>query len=104
MPALKSISIGSYNMKNVRNFTIDGLESLQTLSVGVNSFLLNNVQRNDGEVRISNCPLLQSIIFESSSFEDYNVFRVNNVPSLDTIDMKGDNFRYTYSFDIDSNS
>ena len=96
------MSLGHYNMRNIRNFTIDGFESLQTLSVGENSFWLNSGARNDGECIISNCPELRSITFGRAAFGEYEIFRLQNLPYLQSVTLNGANFKYSSVFDIES--
>ena len=90
-------------MRNVRNFTIDGFESLQTLSVGENSFLLNSGARNDGECIISNCPALQEINFKQNALAEFNILRLRNLESLHTVILNLYNFRYGITFEMNSN-
>ena len=102
MPSLKTINIGRENMRNVRNFTINGFESLETLSVGSSSFWLNSGARNDGECIISNCPELISITFDESAFREYEIFRLQNLTNLQSVTLNGANFKYSSIFDIES--
>ena len=96
MPSLQSINIGQHNMIYVKNFLINGLESLQTLSIDYRSFY----SVSSGSCSISNCPLLSSIYLGGDVFEKYKYFVLQNVPSLQSITMSYDNFVSSTVFDI----
>ena len=54
---LKSITIGYFCFKNIREFVIDGLERLESVKIGEDCFRINNGtlwshERNDGVCRI----------------------------------------------------
>ena len=89
-------------MLNMRNFTINGFPSLQTLYVGAYSFWLSSGQRNDGECIISNCPELRSIAFGEAAFREFEIFRLQNLPYLQSVTLNGANFKYSSIFDIES--
>ena len=100
LPALKSIMIGDYCFVNVRVFELDGLCELESVVIGQQSFRIGSFERNDGSYRIVNSPKLKSIQIGYESFEDYHTFELNNLPSLQTIDISGWCFRYAPSFSL----
>ena len=97
---LKSIVIGDYCFGKVRVFDLDGLSELESVVIGKDSFRIGGYERNDGSYRIVNCPKLKSIQIGKESFSDYHSFELNNLPSLQTIDISGWCFRYAPSFSL----
>ena len=81
-------------------FELDGLDELESVEIGQDSFRISDKERNDGSYRIVNCPKLKSIQIGDTSFEDYHSFELNNLPSLQTIDISGWCFRYAPSFSL----
>ena len=55
--------------------------------IGGNSFSISDKERSDGDYRIVNCPKLKSIQIGYASFSDYHSFELNDLPSLDSIDI-----------------
>ena len=100
LPALKSIVIGSNCFGRVRSFELDGLDELESVVIGHESFRINLFERNDGSYRIVNCPKLKSIQIGYDSFRDYHSFELNNLPSLQSIDMGEWCFKYAPSFSL----
>ena len=84
---LKRIEIGNRCFGTVREFELNGLSELESVVIGHESFRINLFERNDGSYRIVNCPKLKSIEFFSRSCEDYHSFELNNLLSLQSIDM-----------------
>ena len=84
---LKSIDIGDNCFGKVRVFELDGLDELESVEIGKESFRIDNKERNDGSYRIVNCPRIKSIQIGHWSFSDYHSFEVNNLTSLQSIDI-----------------
>ena len=87
---LKSIEIGNDCFSNVDLFSIDGLNELKSLKIGINSFthLKSSFVGNDKSqsFSISNCDELESIEIGRYSFRYYSGgFEVRNLPKLVTI-------------------
>ena len=95
---LKRIVIGNGCFGKVRVFELDGLGELESVVIGQDSFRFGYYERIDGSYRIVNCPKLKSIQIGGNSFQDYRSFELNNLPSLQFIDMGDYCFRYTPSF------
>ena len=79
--------IGDECFGKVRVFELDGLSELESVVIGQRSFRISDDERNDGDYRIVNCSKLKSIQIGDWSFEDYNSFELNNLPSLQSIDI-----------------
>ena len=97
---LKRIEIGNNCFGKVRVFELDGLDELESVEIGQDSFRISDKERNDGDYRIVNCPKLKSIQIGDYSFGDYHSFELNNLPSLQSIDIGMDCFIYAPSFSL----
>ena len=102
LPRLKRIVIGKSCFGKVRVFELVGLNELESVVVGQDSFMISGNERNDGSYRIVNCPKLKSIQIGDYSFYDYHSFELNNLPSLQSIEMGEDSFFYTPSLSLTS--
>ena len=107
MPLLKRIIIGSKCFQHIRLFRLKGLESLETVSIGSNSFRIQGVwkvnkanilRQSDGLCSISNCPQLKSICFQDNCFCDFKSFELFNVDALETIEFGADCFWFANLF------
>ena len=86
---LKQIVIGDECFRSVRLLELDGLRELESVVIGWHCFSIIYVsgKRVDCVCRIVNCPNLKSIQIGDNSFSDYYSFELNNLPSLQVIDM-----------------
>ena len=91
---LKSINIGYNCFMNVREFVIDGLESLERVKIGELCFRISFYERNDGVCRITNCPNLRQLEIGDDSFEDFKSFELSNLNSIQSIKFGDNCFRY----------
>ena len=98
--SLKRIVIGNECFGKVRVFELDGLDELESVEIGQDSFRISDKERNDGDYRIVNCPKLKSIQIGYHSFYDYHSFELNNLPSLQSIDIGENCFYWTPSFSL----
>ena len=100
LPALKSIEIGNSCFGKVRVFELDGLNELESVVIGKESFMYSRYyERNDGSCRIVNCPQLKSIQIDTNTFWDYHSFELN-LPSLQSIDIGNMCFNYAPLFSL----
>ena len=97
---LKSIVIGDNCFGKVRVFELDGLSELESVVIGQKSFRIGSSERSDGSCRIVNCPKLKSIQIGYRSLEDYQSIELNNLPSLQSIDMGEQSFYWTPLFSL----
>ena len=97
---LNRIVIGDNCFGKVRVFDLDGLSELESVVIGQQSFKISSSERSDGDYRIVNCPKLKSIQICGGSFWDYHSFELNNLPSLQSIDMGGYCFNWAPSFSL----
>ena len=82
---LKRIEIGNKCFKYVREFVIDGLESLESVIIGEDCFRIGREERDDGICRIANCPNLRQLEIGDESFRYFKSFELSNVKSLQSI-------------------
>ena len=83
---LISITIGNGCFKNVCEFVIDGLESLESVKIGEGCFRISFWnERNDGVCRITNCPNLRQLEIGSGSFRDFQSFKLSNLNSIQSV-------------------
>ena len=91
---LKRIEIGNQCFENVREFVIDGLESLESVKIGEKCFRIDNKRRDDGVCRITNCPNLRQLEIGDRSFIDFKSFELSNLNSLQSIEFGYRCFEY----------
>ena len=89
LPSLQSISIGNNCFGKVRVFELDGLSELESVVIGEWSFRIDDKERIDGSYRVANCPKLKFIQIGDGSFMDYHSFELNNLPTLQSVDIDG---------------
>ena len=107
MHSLKRIVIGDDCFGKVRVFELNGLDELESVVIGKESFTyaktyddIWNSKRRDGSCRIVNCPKLKSIQFCGYSFSDYHSFELNSLSSLQSIDIGDWCFCYAPSLSL----
>ena len=87
---LKNVSIGNecFFYQDVLNLT--DLHSLERVMIGMNSFTKNqNAAGNDAnrKLYVKNCDTLKELKIGRYSFSDYSVIEIENVNSLELIEM-----------------
>ena len=91
---LKRIEIGNECFKHVREFVIDGLESLESVKIGNWCFRIDWKERDDGVCQITNCPNLRQLEIGDYSFVDFQSFEISNVNSIQSIKFGRECFKY----------
>ena len=97
---LKRIVIGYECFMYVNELKMVGLKALESVEIGKNSFTKNkNYYGNNSNRRfyVRNCPKLKSLKIGRYSFSDYSVIEIENMDSLEVIEMGTVN-QYTESF------
>ena len=96
---LESIEIGNDCFKSVKTFKIDGLNRLNTIKIGHNSFIQENDDDDYDDYDSSksfhtlNCESLKSIQIGECSFIDFGgEFELKNLPQLQSIQFDLSNF------------
>lgn len=89
---LKRIIIGDDSFGKVRRFGLIGMNALEKIEIGKRSFTTSRANgstiyfdRKDGVLRIINCPKLESIDIGDESFSDYQIFELDNLPLLQSL-------------------
>ena len=85
----KHLVIDNDNFANVDRFEIIGVNTIESLRIGSNSFTKhkNSYGKDDSRsFKISNCDKLESIEINQYSFSDYSgKFELTNIPSLKSL-------------------
>ena len=92
--SLQSIEFGDRDFQHVREFVIDGLERLESVKIGWHCFRIDSKERDDGICRITNCPNLRQFEISNWSFQDFKLFELSNLNSLQSIKIGNSCFRY----------
>ena len=94
MPELKSIEIENECFKNVSELKVIGMKMLKKVLIGENCFTKKK-DENDKNVYglyVKNCELLRELKIGNHSFEEYSVCEIENVGSLEVIEVGSDCF------------
>ena len=110
-PQLKSIEIGNECFMYVEEVKLIGLNQLESVVIGKNSFTRekNSWGSNpDRHFYLKNCERVRELKMGRYSFSDYSVCEIENVPSLEVIEMgelneESSNFYYA-SLELKSDS
>ena len=98
---VKNVSIGNdcFFHQDVLNLT--GLHSLERVMIGMNSFTKKNSSGNNAnrKLYVKNCDTLKELKIGGYSFSDYSLIEIENVNSLEVIEMgevnrESNNFYY----------
>ena len=110
-PNLKVLEVGDYSCSFVVEVKLIGLNQLEKVTIGKNCFTeeKNSYGYNPNRhFYLKNCERVRELKIGCYSFSDYSVCEIENVPSLEVIEM-GDlneetwNFRYA-SLELKSDS
>ena len=89
-PKLKTLMIGIESFKYVNVLNITGLNALESVVIGKNSFTKEKNSYGNDQSRhfyLKNCPKLKSLKIGSYSFSDYSVIEIENVNALEVIEI-----------------
>ncbi|KAM7456590.1 hypothetical protein BLSTO_02650 [Blastocystis sp. subtype 1] len=87
---LKSIEIGDDCFENVKEVKLIGLSRLESVVIGMNSFTKKKDSYGYDPNRhfyLKNCKIVRELKIGRYSFSDYSVCEIENVPSLEVIEM-----------------
>ena len=96
--------IGDDCFKNVNEFVIDGLNELESVKIGWDSFSLSWDTREGSKCLIMNCDRLREVEIGGWSFLWYEVLELKNLPSLHSIQMGYDAFGKCHSIVFESDN
>ena len=109
VPSLKVIELGDDCFANVNEVELVGMDQLERVVIGMNSFTREKNWKGNNPNRhfyLKNCERLKELKMGRYSFSDYSVCEIENVPSLEVIEMgklneASDNF-YCASLELKS--
>ena len=90
LPCLRELQVGNHCFRCVKEVRMVGMNALEKVVIGDVSFTL---RENAALVNASNCFLLKDCVrlrelkIGSNSFNDYSVCEIENLPSLEVIEM-----------------
>ena len=95
LKGIERLEIGNDCFEKVNRFEIDGLNELETIIIGQNSFFLDDDDdtREGSSCLIMNCDQLSDINIGYRSFYWYESFELKNLPSLISIQLDGYAFK-----------
>ena len=97
---LEVIEIGDYCFENVKEVKLIGLKKLKQVVIGKNCFTKhkNGYDYNPNRhFYLKNCERLRELKMGRVSFNEYSVCEIENVPSLEVIEM-GELDEYSFNF------
>ena len=83
---LKMLEVGDYSCSFVGEMKIVGLNGLERVVIGKHCFNCLGANTN-GHFYLKNCKRLRELKIGLGAFEDYSVCEIENVPSLEVIEM-----------------
>ena len=97
---LKNVSIGNDCFENQDVLNLTGLHSLERVMIGMKSFTKREKgYGNDAnrKLYVKNCDALKELKIGGFSFSDYSVIEIENVNSLELIELGG-TLLWSYNF------
>ena len=82
---LKVFEVGDYSIAFVEEVKLIGLNVLERVVIGNDSFIGPN--NENGYFYLKNCERLKELKIGYGSFSDYSVCEIENLPSLEVIEM-----------------
>lgn len=95
--SLKSLLVGDYCFSGVKHMRIVGLQLLESVRIGMNSF--DGYSSDEMALVVKNCSRLRELKIGPSSFSAWHGVEIENLPSLEVIEIgylhyHGDGFAY----------
>ena len=84
---LRELKMGCECLKNVEEVKLIGLNQLERVVIGGKSFRRGDDYNPDRHFYLKNCERLKELKIGRFSFSDYSVCEIENVPSLEVIEM-----------------
>ena len=100
---LKEFEVGDYSCTFVNEVKMIGLNRLERVVIGMNSFRECFQKNPNRHFYLKNCERLRELKMGCYSFSDYSVCEIENVPSLEVIEMDGHNYEHA-SLELESDS
>ena len=87
---LRELRVGNECFENVEEVKLVGLDKLERVMIGKNSFTKKKNHYgidSDRHFSLKNCPKVKELKMDRYSFSDYDMCEIENVPSLEVIEM-----------------
>ena len=84
---LKVFEVGDYSFVYVNEVKMIGLNQLERVVIGKRCFRKKKEKNPDRHFYLKNCERLRELKMGCGSFSDYSVCEIENVPSLEVIEM-----------------
>ena len=84
---LKVFEVGDYSFAFVNEVKLIGLNQLQSVVIGKHCFIKNLEKNPNRHFYLKNCERVRELKMGRYSFSDYSVCEIENVPSLEVIEM-----------------
>ena len=94
---LKVFEVGNYSFAFVDEVKLIGLNRLERVVIGKHCFRKNLEKNPNRHFDLKNCERLRELKIGRYSFSDYSVCEIENVPSLEVIEM-GELNRWSFNF------
>ena len=94
---LKVFEVGDYSFAFVDEVKLIGLNRLERVVIGKHCFRKDFEKYSNRHFYLKNCERLRELKIGRYSFSDYSVCKIENVPSLEVIEM-GELIERSYNF------
>ena len=105
---LKVFEVGDYSCVYVNEVKLIGLNGLERVVIGKRCFRKKKEKNPDRHFYLKNCERVRELKMGCGSFSDYSVCEIENVPSLEVIEMgelnEGSGNFYHASLELKSDS
>ena len=98
-----NLVVGDDCFGNVSDARIIGLNQLESVVVGKNSFTKHkngSIKNRNSKFYLMNCPMIRELKMGCYSFSDYSLCMIENVPSLEAIErgrLNAESFNFYYA-------
>ena len=100
---LKRLQVGNNCFQQVEVFKLIRMNHLERIEIGEECFRERLCEKNPNHhFYLKNCERLRELKMGCWSFSDYSVCEIEDVPSLEVIEMEAHNFRYASQFELKS--
>ena len=84
---LREVRVGDECFNDVKEVKLIGLKQLERVEIGKHCFRMNLEKNPNRHFYLKNCESLRVLKIGCYSFRDYSVCKIENVPSLEVIEM-----------------